>query len=188
MTSITNLYWPITGQYCHKLTQYHQVPLLIHHLVRHSSANYIIFPFTTHLMSHAQFTWSSFLHSSPKTTASWLSQTWKMRRQGREGRRAAIQATAGGIQEEQLIFVRKNSQASKKQQKCLRWKNDKYQGSSMWRSWTGGGWPPGAWILKTQYEYGIKLNTEWVWETYVDRWSFDQCSMSNYCCTGGFEE
>ena len=58
-------------------------------------------------MSHAQFTWSSFLHSSPKTTASWLSQTWKMRRQGREGRRAAIQATAGGIQEEQLIFVRK---------------------------------------------------------------------------------
>ena len=113
-------------------------------------------------MSHAQFTWSSFLHSSPKTTASWLSQTWKMRRQGREGRRAAIQATAGGIQEEQLIFVRKNSQASKKQQKCLRWKNDKYQGSSMWRSWTGGGWPPGAWILKTQYEYGIELNTEWV--------------------------
>ena len=107
--SITNLYWPITGQYCHKLTQYHQVPLLIHHLVRHSSANYIIFLFTTHLMSHAQFTWSSFLHSSPKTTASWLSQTWKMRRQGREGRRAAIQATAGGIQEEQLIFVRKKT-------------------------------------------------------------------------------
>ena len=35
------------------LTQYHQVPLIIHNLVRHSSANWIISLFTTHLMSHA---------------------------------------------------------------------------------------------------------------------------------------
>ena len=37
--SSTNLYWPRTSQYHHILTQYHQVPLIIHHLVRHSSAN-----------------------------------------------------------------------------------------------------------------------------------------------------
>ena len=37
-----------------------QVPL--NHLVRHSSANWIISLFTTYSMSHAQYTWSS-LHS-----------------------------------------------------------------------------------------------------------------------------
>ena len=57
--SITNLYWQNTSQYHHILTQYHQVPLIIHHLVRHSSAKWIISLFTTHLMSHAQYTWSS---------------------------------------------------------------------------------------------------------------------------------
>ena len=60
ISSSTNLYWPSTSQYRHILTQYHQVPLIIHHLVRHSSANWIISLFTTHLMSHAQYTWSSF--------------------------------------------------------------------------------------------------------------------------------
>ena len=59
--SSTNLYWPSTSQYRHILTQYHQVPLIIHHLVRHSSVNWIISLFTTHLMSHAQYTWSSYL-------------------------------------------------------------------------------------------------------------------------------
>ena len=58
--SSTNLYWPSTSQYRHILTQYHQVPLIIHHLVRHSSVNWIISLFTTHLMSHAQYTWSSY--------------------------------------------------------------------------------------------------------------------------------
>ena len=43
ISSSTNLYWPSTSQYRHILTQYHQVPLIIHHL-----------------MSHAQYTWSSF--------------------------------------------------------------------------------------------------------------------------------
>ena len=66
ISSSTNLYWPSTSQYRHILTQYHQVPLIIHHLVRHSSVNWIISLFTTHLMSHAQYTWSSsgslFLH------------------------------------------------------------------------------------------------------------------------------
>ena len=57
--SSTNLYWPSTSQYRHILTQYHQVPLIIHHLLRHSSVNWIISLFTTHLMSHAQYTWSS---------------------------------------------------------------------------------------------------------------------------------
>ena len=56
----TNLYWPSTSQFRHILTQCHQAPLIIHHLVRHSSANWIISLFTTHLMSHAQNTWSSF--------------------------------------------------------------------------------------------------------------------------------
>ena len=42
ISSSTNLYWPSTSQYRHILTQYHQVPLRIHHL-----------------MSHAQYTWSS---------------------------------------------------------------------------------------------------------------------------------
>ena len=60
IASSTNLYWPSTSQYRHILTQYHQVPLIIHHLVRHSSVNWIISLFTTHLMSHAQYTWSSF--------------------------------------------------------------------------------------------------------------------------------
>ena len=60
ISSSTNLYWPSTSQYCHILTQYHQVPIIIHHLVRHSSAYWIISLFTTHLMSHAQYTWSSF--------------------------------------------------------------------------------------------------------------------------------
>ena len=59
--SSTNLYWPSTSQYRLILIQYHQVPLLIHHLDRHSSANWIISLFTTHLMSHAQYTWSSLL-------------------------------------------------------------------------------------------------------------------------------
>ena len=58
--SSTNLYWPSTSQYRHILTQYHQVPLIIHHLVRHSSVNWIISLFTIHLMSHAQYIWSSF--------------------------------------------------------------------------------------------------------------------------------
>ena len=42
ISSSTNLYWPSTSQYRHILTQYHQVPLIIHNL-----------------MSHAQYTWSS---------------------------------------------------------------------------------------------------------------------------------
>ena len=42
ISSSTNLYWPSTSQYRHIPTQYHQVPLIIHHL-----------------MSHAQYTWSS---------------------------------------------------------------------------------------------------------------------------------
>ena len=58
--SSTNLYWPSTSQYRHILTQYHQVPLIIYHLVRHSSVDWIISLFTTHLMSHAQYTWSSY--------------------------------------------------------------------------------------------------------------------------------
>ena len=61
--SSTNLYWPSTSQYRHILTQYHQVPLIIHHLVRHSSVNWIISLFMTHLMSHAQYTRSSFILS-----------------------------------------------------------------------------------------------------------------------------
>ena len=61
IASSTNLSWPSTSQYRHILTQYHQVPLIIHHLVRHSSVNWIISLFMTHLMSHAQYTWSSFL-------------------------------------------------------------------------------------------------------------------------------
>ena len=68
--SSANLYWTNTGQYCHILTQYHQVALIIHHLARHSSANWIISLFTTHLMSHAHHTWSSFYLSS---------KTWKRR-------------------------------------------------------------------------------------------------------------
>ena len=51
----------LTSQYRHILNQNHQVPLIIHHLVRHNSVNGIISLFTTHLMSHAQYTWSSFL-------------------------------------------------------------------------------------------------------------------------------
>ena len=58
--SSTNLYWPSTSQYRHILTQYHQVPLIIHHLVRHSSANWIISLFSTHFMSHARCTWFSY--------------------------------------------------------------------------------------------------------------------------------
>ena len=58
--SSSNLYWPSTSQYRHILIQYHQVPLLIHHLDRLSSANWIISLFTAHLMSQAQSTWSSF--------------------------------------------------------------------------------------------------------------------------------
>ena len=57
--SSTNLYWPSNRQYHHILTQYHQVPLIIHHLGRHSSANWIFSLFTTHLMSHAPYAWSS---------------------------------------------------------------------------------------------------------------------------------
>ena len=48
ISSSTNLYWPSTSQYRHILTQYHQVPLIIHHL-----------------MSQAQYTWSSFTFSLP---------------------------------------------------------------------------------------------------------------------------
>ena len=62
ISSSTNLYWPSTSQYRHILIQFHQVPLLIHHLDRHSSANWIISLFTTHLMSHAQYTWSSIVY------------------------------------------------------------------------------------------------------------------------------
>ena len=43
ISSSTNLYWPSTSQYRYILTQYHQVPRINHHL-----------------MSHAQYTWSSF--------------------------------------------------------------------------------------------------------------------------------
>ena len=64
--SSSNLYWPSTSQYRHILIQYHQVPLLIHHLDRHSSANWIISLFMTHLMSHAQYTWSSLLQHLQK--------------------------------------------------------------------------------------------------------------------------
>ena len=35
--------------------------IIIHHLVRHSLANWITSLFTTHLMNHAQYTWSSFM-------------------------------------------------------------------------------------------------------------------------------
>ena len=55
----TNLYWPSTSQYRHIQTQYHQVQIMIHHPVRPSSANWKISLFETHLMSHAQYTWSS---------------------------------------------------------------------------------------------------------------------------------
>ena len=48
---------PSTRQYHLILTQYLMVPLIIHHFVRHS---WIISPFMIHLMSHAQYTWSSF--------------------------------------------------------------------------------------------------------------------------------
>ena len=57
--SSTNFYWPSTSWYCHILTQYHQEPLIIQHLIRRSSANWIISLFTTHLMSRLQYTWSS---------------------------------------------------------------------------------------------------------------------------------
>ena len=61
ISSSTNLYWSSTSQYRHILTQYHQVPLIINHPERHSSVNLKNSHFTTHLMSHAQYTWSSFL-------------------------------------------------------------------------------------------------------------------------------
>ena len=73
IASSTYLYWPSTSQYRHILTQYHQVPLIIHHLVRHSSVNWIISLFTTHLMSHAQYTWSSFFLCFPYSAALILS-------------------------------------------------------------------------------------------------------------------
>ena len=67
--SSTNLYWPSTTKYQpvppYTLTQYFKyllVPLIIHHLVGHSWANWIIFLFTTHLVSHAQYSSSSFPH------------------------------------------------------------------------------------------------------------------------------
>ena len=47
---------PSTRQYRLILTQYLLVPLIIHHFVRHS---WIISPLIIHLMSHAQYTWSS---------------------------------------------------------------------------------------------------------------------------------
>ena len=62
--SSTNLYWPSTSQYHHILTQYHQVPLIIHHL-----------------MSHAQYTWSTQLLSSIRH---WSLRWWR-RRRGTEG-------------------------------------------------------------------------------------------------------
>ena len=65
--SSSNLYWPSTSQYRHILIQCHQVPLIIHHLVRHRSADWIISLFTTHLMSHAQYTWSSCYFLPPQT-------------------------------------------------------------------------------------------------------------------------
>ena len=61
ISNSTNLYWSSTSQYRHILTQYHQVPLIINHLVRHSSVNLKISHFTTHLMSHAHHTWSSLI-------------------------------------------------------------------------------------------------------------------------------
>ena len=64
------LWDPETSQYCHILIQYHQVPLLIHHLNRHSSANWINSLFTTHLMSHAQYTWSSLMFRPQSTCLS----------------------------------------------------------------------------------------------------------------------
>ena len=64
--SSTNLYWPSTSQYRYILTQYHQVPPIIYHLVRQSSANWMISLFRTYLMSHAQYTWSSSLFKSIK--------------------------------------------------------------------------------------------------------------------------
>ena len=72
ISSSTNLYWPSTSQYRHILTQYHQVPLIIHHLVRHSSVNWIISLFTTHLMSHAQNTWSSLYYVLLSTRQSFV--------------------------------------------------------------------------------------------------------------------
>ena len=59
ISSSTNLYWPSTSQYRHILTQNHQVPLIIHHLVRHSSDNWVISLFYDLFMSHAHYTWSS---------------------------------------------------------------------------------------------------------------------------------
>ena len=76
--SSTNLYWPSTSQYCHILTQYHQVPLIIHHLVRHSSANWIISHFTTNLMSHAQYTWSSYKNIWSSLLYVWSIWSFKM--------------------------------------------------------------------------------------------------------------
>ena len=55
----TNLYWPSTSQYRHILTQNHQVLLISHHLVRHSSDKWIISLFYDSFMSHAQYTRSS---------------------------------------------------------------------------------------------------------------------------------
>ena len=51
ISSSTNLYWPSTSQYRDTLTQYHQVPLI-----------------TYHLMSYAQYTWSSFFYSSASSS------------------------------------------------------------------------------------------------------------------------
>ena len=67
LPSNTNLYWPFTSQYRHILTQYHQVPIIIHHLV-----NWIISLFTTHLMSHAQNTWSSLYYVLLSTRQSFV--------------------------------------------------------------------------------------------------------------------
>ena len=57
--SNTNLYWPCTSEYRHILTQNHQVLLISHHLVRHSSDKWIISLFYDSFMSHARYTRSS---------------------------------------------------------------------------------------------------------------------------------
>ena len=64
--SSTNLYWPSTTKYQPVSSYTDSVPsstnqyhFIIHHPTTHSWANWVFFLFTTHLMSHAQYTWSS---------------------------------------------------------------------------------------------------------------------------------
>ena len=72
--SSTNLYWPSATKYhpaspftepvASSTNRYH---FIIHHLVTHSWANRIFSLITTHLMSRAPYTWSSFLWNLIKT-------------------------------------------------------------------------------------------------------------------------